>query len=392
MPESNETTADVKRLRFIFAINHFKSLVLGDTHIAGKHQSGSVLEAIAPLFAAEPFSDRAWEKWFSGSKTTNPQEGTINALDEVAAHFIYRDQPLQLRQEVASKGFFRELVRGGLLSNMTARTKSKDSLNTLIARANSYQPLTPIHLHFDAIEVAAWGAGFQDVPWDFVTKVAAQRIQEILAQRWSPRQGRLYAEFSSDFRHRWDAADEEERAKIKASHAGVRPNPFDRLMAPGARPDWSKVGCDADIAPSHIYKLLFALPADPQFLAADRLEAWALDLATASLAMHAMAWADRYSTMGHRIYDEKLFWIAFDRIYLDPQPVDHDGRELRAAMERCRASWSRGSVGRFNEARQFYHNLLSEGGISPQEVRRCAMAAAEKHPLIYYGAAVGAGR
>ncbi len=385
MAESNVTTVDVKRLRFTFAINHFKRLVLGDRHIPGKHQSRSMFEAIAKLFADEPFSDRAWQSWFSGASITMPQVGTINTLDEVAARFLLRDCRPQAQQELAARGFFKQLVRGGLISSMTSRTKAKYPLDTLMARANGYRPLTSVHLHFDAVEVASWAEDFQGLPWESVARIAARRILDILAEQWGPREGRLYSEFPSDFRLRWDAADEGERARITASLARMKSNSFERFMDAGAHPDWLKIGCKADIAAAHIYKLLFALAADPEFLVAGRLDAWALDLATASLAMYALAWTNRYTTMGLRTQDEKLFWLALDKVYFDPDAMDSNGRELQAAMGRCQASWSQDCLECFSEARDIYLNLLSEGGISAQEIRRCAMTATAKHPLRYYG-------
>lgn len=385
MPESDEITAEVKRLRLTYAINNFKHLLLDDLHVACEDQSGSVFKKIRNLFPKEPLSERTWQNLFVKSASVTPQPGTINAMDEIGERFLHGARQPSGIKGPALNGYFSELVRGGLISEMTDQTKSKNVPDILISRASKYQPRTPIHLHFDAIEVAAWAEDFKEVPWESVTRIAAQRILDILAQRWGPRQGYLYAEFSSSFRLQWEAADSKERARIQASLAGMRPNPFQSSMEAGARPHWLAVGCDADIASAHIYKLLFALAAAPDFLVADRFHAWALDLATAALAMYALAWTNRYTTMGLRIYDEKLFWMALDKIYFDPEPFDLDGDELLPAMERCQASWSSDSLNRFKEARKYYRDFLSQGGISAQEVRQCAMNATERHPLVYYG-------
>lgn len=385
MPESDEVTSDVKRLRLTYAINKFKHLLLDGLHVAGKDQSDSVFKKIRELFQREPLCERTWQNLFVKSGNVTHQPGTIGAMDEIGERFLHGSRQFSGIEGPALNGYFSNFVRGGLITEMTNKTKSKNVTDILISRASRYQPRTPIHLHFDAIEVAAWAEDFKGVSWESVTRIAAQRILDILAHRWGPRQGYLYAEFSSSFRLQWEVADSNERARIQAGLAGIRPNPFERLMESGARPHWPTVGCDTDIASPHIYKLLFALASEPEFLVADRFQAWALDLATAALAMYALAWTNRYTTMGVQICDEKLFWMALDKVYFDAEPFDADGYELLPAMERCQASWSADSLNCFKEARKYYLDVLSQGGISAREVRQCAMSATDRHPLVYYG-------
>lgn len=384
MPESDEITAGVKRLRMTYAINNFKHLLLDGLHVAGEDQSDTVFRKISNLFPKEPLCKRTLHNLFVNSASVTPQPGTINAMDEIGERFLYGARQSSGIEGPALNGYFDGLVRGGLLSEMTIQTKSKNVLDVLMTRACKYQPRSPIHLHFDAIETAAWAENFKGVPWASITQVAAARILEILSQRWGPRHGFIYSKFSSNFRLKWEAADSKEQARILAGLAVTHPNSFERLMEAGAHPDWPTVGCDADIAPAHIYKLLFALASVPDFLVADRFQAWALDLATAALAMYASAWTDRYTTMGVRVYDEKIFWMALEKVYFDPVPFD-SGDELLPAMERLQASWGADSLNRFKEARTYYQDVLSQGGISAQEVRKCAMNATERHPLVFYG-------
>lgn len=382
MPENIELTASVKRLRFKFAINCFKGLLLGDKHVPGKTQSESVFDAISVLSSSPPLSERAWHDWLCKDDRI-PQPGKIEALDRLASILADADRNSVHLPAMLPEGFFNSLVHGGLMNSLLAPTKSKDVLHTLIGRANNYEPLTAIHLHFDAIEAASWVEGFKDLPWVAPVAIAAQRILELLDERWSPRHGSLYATFKSDLRIQWDLADPQERAAIRNSFVGWRPDPFERLMQPGASPNWMKSGCNPDVASNHIYKLLFAVAADPEFLVEDRLHAWVLDLATSSLAMHALAWTDRYNTMAHQITDELLFWGAFHEIFFDSEPLEADGWNLLPAMRRCDANWDEGTVELFRSARDIYRARLSNGGISVEEVISVSMQARAAYPLVY---------
>jgi len=262
-------------------------------------------------------------------------------------------------------------------------TKSKHVLNTLVERANSYEPVSPIHLHLDAIEASAWMNDFNEVPWFRVTSIAAGRIMELLAERWSPRYGKLYHSFSSKLRLQWDAASPEEKENILESCSRWGPDSFDRLMQPGAKPDWQKTGCNPDIAPMHIYKLLFGMAADTNFLVEDRFNAWFLDMGTAALAMHAWAWTDRYCTMGGLITDEMLYWGAFDEIFFSEDPLESEGWGIKDAMTYCQADWQEDSFGAFCKAREIYRELVNDGGLSAKEIMSVAMSARRRYPLIY---------
>lgn len=371
-------------LRFRFAVNSFKALLLNDFHEPGKHQTVSVFEVLDRLPDMPRISERTWEDWFSGSPPI-PKIGKVRALDSLASAFLNGQGGDASRQAPTSRRIFCEMVHGGLMNSLSKPTKSKKALNTLVERASEYQPLSSFHLHFDAIEVASWVDDVKGVLWSDVTALAARRILDLLAERWAPRHGKIYPTFSSDLRLRWDKAGPDERVGIRDSYARWKPDSFDRLMQPGAHPNWQKIGCDLDVAPMHIYKLLFNLAADYEFLVKDRLSAWAIDLATASLAMHALAWTDRYTTMAYRTTDELLHWAAFDDIFFGIEPLEDSGWGIASAMANSRAEWGSGSFEVFCKAREIYRALLVDGGISDQDVLLVSMQARTRHPLIYYG-------
>lgn len=371
-----------KRIRLRFAINRLKKILLPDLHVPGEAQTGFVFEELDSLALKNLISERSWDGWFL-EKPPAPQPSSVSALD------WYAQRCLQERGSAESMGaampvnYFSAMVRGGLMAAMTEATKSKDVSLVLISRAQGYKPLTPMHLHFDAMDAAAWSKDFVGVSWSVVATIAGERILQLLHQRWGPRSGSLYPTLRSDFAIQWDEANQEERVKMKKNCARYTPNLFQHWIKPGANPTWAKVGCESDISEKHIYKLLFALAADTEFLVRERLEAWTLDLATAALAMHASAWTDRYNTMSLGCPAELRYWAAFHEIFFRTNVEEIDAFSIESVMDSWPAEWEEVSVAAFAEARRRYAAILVDGGVSPTEVFEVAMMARQQHPLVY---------
>lgn len=378
MSKHPEGKLTIAALRLRVAINLFKHIILGNLHVPGKHQTSAVFDAIAGKVGECALSGKTWKSWFSDHPQV-PKINKITLLDQLVASFSgltgYRknDGPTLLS----------DLVHGGLMQCMLAPSKTKHQLTTLIERASNYQPASPLHLHIDSVEVDVLVDGFCDVPWEVVKEIAAQRILKLLSERWGPRHGSVYSSFSSDMRLQWDAASLEERAKIRESCARLKPDLFENFMNVVPQPDWSKTGIKADVSHSHIYKTLFSLAADSNFMIADRLSSWSLDLATSALAMHALAWTDRYQTFGVRVTEEVLFWAAFSQFLFSSQVPEFDKSGLLPAMDRVEAQWDLASVQTLLGARETYHAILGELGVAPTDVFTVAMQGASAHPLIY---------
>jgi hypothetical protein len=180
-----------------------------------------------------------------------------------------------------------------------------------------------------------------------------------------------------------DAANPEERIEIRKFYDRFKNDFFEKSLNARAIPDWNIAGIEADVSPLHIYKVLFSLAADSKFLVADRLAAWSLDLATSALAMHALAWTDRYTTFDQPISDELIFWCAFDDLFFKQESIDSDNQNFVGAMSRCNAKWGIDSFEVFLRARKTYLNELKDLGISESDVISTAMQATSVHPLIY---------
>lgn len=381
MSEERETQPGIATLRMKVATNHFKRLLLGDRHEPGLHQENTTLNELAPRCKDVDITGKTWKSWFEEPQII-PRLKTIRTLDALASCAIRVVSKRYGEENALPSGFFVQLVHGGLVKKMLQASKSKHPLIALRDRAESYKPISALHLHLDAIEVSALSEGYGDIPWETVKRIGAERVLNILTERWGPQHGSIYSELFSDLRLKWDAATPDERSEIRKSLGRFSPDPFEGTLNAKAIPNWDIAGIEADVASQHIYKALFSLAADAKFLVADRLEAWSLDLATAALAMHSLAWTDRLTFFGPPISDELIYWCALEDLLFSTELIDTDNQDFVGAMSLCAAEWSMESFEVFLRARKIYHDELHEHGISVKEITEIAMQATKTHPLV----------
>lgn len=371
-----------QKIRFKAARNLFKHIVLQGFHEANKPQTVSLLRELAEMDSL--IADRTWQSWFA-SQSPLPKPTKIRALDQYL---------VQLRRRRADKcvlpsygeirdGCFSDLVYGGLMQALLAPTEASDAIHTLMYRAQKYQPMSPLHLHFDAVDAAGWHKDYGGVPWSTVAAIASDRILQLLDDRWSPRSGAVYTGLGSDLSLKWAVADELQRSEIRCSLDELSPNLFERLMTRQPSPDWQRLGVPPDIPYEHVYKLLFALAADPRFLVEGRLRAWSLDLATSALAMHALAWTDRYNTMALGMPPELQYWAAFHEILFNPDHNEIDYWSIASVMENWPADWSEGAAAVIGKARNVYSALLKDLGLVPGDVCAGLFKTRKERPLIF---------
>lgn len=377
-----DSPIDIKRLRFQAAINMFKRHLLGSRHVPGKAQVPAVFKAIQVFTEKTPATERTWQTWFS-RKQPVPKPGKMKVLDDLAASAIRvpagRDRELQ----ALPPGMFYQMVGGGLVSAMLAPTEAKRAAPLLKERADAYEPLTTWLLHLDALEVETIVDRFEDVAWEEVKAIAATRILEILDGLWGPRRGSVYATLPSSFRLKWESADAAQRESMRASYEGFKPDLLKYFMSRVAHPDWQRAGVEEDAPAVHIYKTLFSLAADTEFLVADRLLEWTIGIATAAMAMHSLAWTDRYTTFGFRVSVEKMFWGAFDAILFGTEPDEVVERDVVNAMNCCNAQWREESFALLLKAGEIYRSELTALGISLNDARSSTMQTQQFHRLVY---------
>lgn len=371
-----------RRIRLTVAVNLFKRFLLGDLHIGGRSQVTAVFGALADLDCADLRTPNTWKSWFDGGGSV-PKLTKVRVLDTVAQRSFERRRPSDGSQQQLAPRFFEELVFGGLLNAMTAMTESKSLESEVQARASRYEPLSEWHLHVDALEVSAQSDGFGDLPWNVIKSIGATRILHALHRLWGPRGGVLFESLSSALRLQWEAATPDRRKTLREFYERLAPDPFEQLLNCGATPNWSRAGVRADAAPNHIYKTLFAVGADTDFLVADRMAAWTLDLATSGLAMQALAWSDGYRTFGLHGEDEMIFWRAFDALLFGAKEGEDFADCISVASRRCDALWSDNALSVFEAAQQSYWAEVADLGLKLNELREFALMAWNKKPLRY---------
>jgi len=352
----------VRQLRLHVAVNRFKQMLLDDFHVPGKPQTSAVFDVLYSISEKLMLTEPTWQSWFADVPVLI-KTGKAEELDELAEKVISKRCNDGSKKSLP-KNYFKNLIYGGIADRMLPPTKSKHVREVLVNRAQGYTPISQLHLHIDAIEINALTNDFCGIAWSEVTRIAALRIFDLLFNRWGPRHGQIFSSLSSSLKLRWEAADADERNKILDSYASVSPNLFDYDFDAGAVPNWHRTGVDRSAAPQHIHKILFALAADPDFLVADRLEAWVIDLATAALTMRAFERTDLSTFLGAQVTDEMHFWNAFNHIFFDPEADKIDDWYLSPAMQCCFTEWDERSLTVFESARKIYQDMVADLGIS----------------------------
>ena len=224
MREKKTKEPSGKSIRFKYSLSQFKQFVLAEENVSMRPQVNSLMDAL-PATISDEISKRCWEIWL-GKNHVEPQREKVLILDR-CAEVLWKTRAGNKIGEAAPertvRGFCETTVFHGLLGTMLAATGVKNVLGTIASRAWSYQSLSAMHLHLDAIDAAAWSDEFHGLRWSTVATIAGNQILQLLLDRWSPHSGSVYAEFRSDFAVRWDSADAEERVAMKKSCSAVKP-------------------------------------------------------------------------------------------------------------------------------------------------------------------------
>ena len=281
------------------------------------------------------------------------------------------------------------------MATITEPTKSKRPLAVLQDRTQDYVPLTPVHLHFDAIEVAALGEDLLEVPWSWCKALCAGHIQQSLHHRWGPRTGTMY---EPPIRLDSTPAAAEDPGPPRPSSTWARA--VSEIQALRDRtPDWNEVDIRSSVAADDVHELLFYLSRDACYLSEERFQHWALDLATAALAMYASAWTSRYSTFGAKITEEQRYWRALCTLFWLPisdqelstaaeAPLTNEiPNELELSlidvMSMGPEEWPVESLNLLAKAGRWYRNFLRSHGVDPSRVFDLLTQCEDTQPLRY---------
>lgn len=354
-------------------INHFKKVLLGNKHCPGEPQTRLVMNEIERLLETSTLDPRTWQNWFD-PEPPRARSDAIACLDQCAAELP--------NLGTKRRNFYQELMVGGLVRQLLKPTQSKSPESALRQRAREYIPITNLHLHFDAVDVAALAVGNGSVDWETLKAIAAERLMELLHLLWSPRAGRIYSTFSSDLKLSWDISSDSERVEMRRVLDSFSPPAFDAWMDKPPRPDAETLSDLRDLSASQVHRILFGLAADTEFLRADRLEAWSLDLSSATLALHAFAWANRYEIFVHHVEPEAIYLDALESLFYRDGDAEDLLQFLSRAHELGRFAWTPGSYEKLVCARSTYEAFLSDLGVSPAMVSAAIMGCEAAHPII----------
>lgn len=333
----------------------------------------SVLKAISEMFegnsdSQEAISDRTWQSWYT-SRFIVPRRRTLKILDGLFAKAMQNQSYMAVQPR-----FFEELVFGGLMSKLTVPSRYKKVKSLVSARAMHYRPLSQIHLLLDSLELAERSEGFQDLEPDELREIAAQRVAQLLHEKWNPREGFFYDSFIPNSHYFSDKADAQNREITNHHWFESDTNPVTRLRSLAASPNWFRTGIREDVPPQHFYRLLFCLSADHNFLCGERLSAWVMDMASATLTLSAMAWPWREPNGLGDGPPESFFLRAMTEALFSKDDEPIDGLVLESAILECRCIADDSYISVLTEARESLQTQLSILGIRPDKMKKVVEA------------------
>ncbi len=392
----------IAQLRLRMTLNHFKRLVLGQVHVPKLAQGRALFGELAkgdnptPRRAyleneqARPeqkfgmdVDPRTWDSWFK-SPSARPKTTNITALDDVALDWHRAGRSPSAPPELLKGSFYRELVFGGLLKKMLTDVRSDDPRKIIQGRAAEYEPVSPLHLHVDALELLNFRESIPDVSQEEIVAIGGARIFDILFSWWGALEypGILqsaYAGFWSEEREAWKGLSDADRERRRLDPAFVwQDDPEAAVQASLLhKPNRTLLGQEAQAVPARIYRLLFAIGCDSDFLREDVLPRWALDLATAGAAAVALFYGNNPYLRPH---EEQLILNAIDAMmfgrHVDGVAAEHRANlwggdvveVLRGAMNSCQVDWGLSDNSNFYRARQAYRAELLALGIDVDDI------------------------
>lgn len=389
-------------LRLRVVLNHFKRLLLGIDHVPGAGQGFALFEAmeeIDPVLVRKAHVDdpdprrgskvgmkasqRSWDSWFEKSQV-RPKSGHIAALDEVAKEFPRWFRPRDGLQMRLPAGFYEDLYERGLLTTMLTDLNPRRSRQNLRSRAESYQPKSAWHLHLDALEVLNFAATIRDIDADEVVNIAGARIFDVLYSLWGDLThpailDSIYVQLRSDAQTRWDAKSDDDKDEDLADPLlGLMDTPERELFGRLSRtPNFALLGRASDVTPGRIYRMLFGIASDTEFLRGGALNAWALDLATAGATGVALFYA---GSPYLKPIPEQVVINAIDSLmmglHVDGVAAEHRANlwggpledVLQAAMKEVGAVWTQAGTANLLAARRAYEDEMRELGVRVTDI------------------------
>ena len=339
LDERCEGPIAASRIRRTVAANLFKAMLLCDAHVPGRSQMEDLNLALVRHGATLPatFEERTWKAWLDIESTQIPGAGSISKLDDAVRSLL----PKGLEH------CFECMLHFGLLDVMCSRTRRTGDTSLLLARAQEYRPLTPLHLHLDAIETVGWTTDSLGFSARAIRRMAATWILQCVHSHWNPRTGRSY------------------------SMGGARARKSAFLRRVDHWPDWNVLGVDEDVSVEQVHRVMVAV-ASTTVLDNDEdlFTRWIFDCASTFLATHALNWPNHTVMLGHRVTPELSSLALLHAAFIDEDESRHeDERQIARCVPRS-AEWDVSAVKvRLMEGWKRYGEYLYSFGLSRQVVR-----------------------
>lgn len=344
------------QLRRIAACNLLKYLCLEDKHSHGEDQFDLMYDHFGQVAGVTEIPDqRTWKTWLAG--TSMIKDSKLDLLDAMCQHITGQD------------GTIKALVQAWPTDHPDRPRNS------------------PIHLHFDALDAAGFWGGTDDRSWAIDKQARAETIFRVLHNEWNPKNGPVYSTFKSDLQLKLDSACEGERERIRDSYARFRPDPFERALNMPPKPDLERQDAFELVSTASVWKFLFGLSKDFDFLVDNRLDRWALDLATASAAMYAYAFSNRYDTFGsmHPIKETLIVAGTTDLFWEEETDLSTVLWRFGGLLEEVPDEILLALYCRLWEARESYWELMSALGISPTQIKVILHQQWVERPIVFAG-------
>ncbi len=261
--------------------------------------------------------------------------------------------------------FYQEMLTGGLVPRLLEPTKSRFPRSALEQRASTYTPFSDWHLHLDAMDVFALAQRSTPGQNEDLVRIAAARLKCVLHQQWNVATGTVYSAFSSDLSLDLPEMTEQEKIDCQSVLNRFSPPMFETVLSFPPRPRFDSVVEAAEFTPWHVHKTLLALAGDVGLLRADRLQAWALAMASATFLLASHVVLDLNSPPSlHHFSADHVFLRALEELLFR---VELDGGEtldlLDAIRKMGRFSWTPLSLDKLFEARSVYGDQMLRHGI-----------------------------
>ncbi|WP_444825691.1 hypothetical protein [Acidovorax sp.] len=251
-------------------------------------------------------------------------------------------------------------------------TKSKSPEWVLAERAAKYVPMSLWHLHLDALDLVGLTNAPNARETVALASVALERMADVLHEQWNPRTGTVYAQFSSDLALLLPEMSEQELLDLRRISERFSPSIFDTAMKRSPRPQFHSVIEIPDFTSQHVHKTLLTIATDEAFLRADRMQAWALALATATLLLHARVRLVEISQPPCRIFAPELSYLLALTNLLFRADFELDGttEELERVSQLGRFPWTAFSLDRLFEARVVYEQQMLLHGVALRSIEK----------------------